>query len=236
MRTVPLTGVAEDAARGALPSCLYHGTRSSLLASIATHGLVGRAVSGRDNWEHTVPSRADAVYLTRAYALHYAQTCQAPGWPALLEIDVTALDTRRFGADEDGVAETTYSQGVSGSAATPEEATAHWRERIHEICPSRSLRSIGNCTYFDTITPSAIRRVLLLSPVQAMRLTMQACDPVVCVANFALFGAEYERFTRWLFDAQGPWEETRMPVQPPGFSAVSLEAGARMSAALEDDV
>lgn len=209
-----------------LPKTLYHGTRSSHLALIDKNGLVPRSLSGSSNWAHTVESREDAVYLTSAYALHYANACEAPGWPTLLEIDTEKLDPLLFASDEDGVAQLKQGRLQAGAGTSLSYATEYWRERIHTVHPSTSLGSIGNCTYFGVIETSAISRVLVLTPHDAMRLTMQACDPVVSVANFRFLGPEYQEFMRWVFDAKKPWKAHFNEVQPPTSKAVQWSQAA----------
>lgn len=203
-----------------LPEKLYHGTRSSVLQDIQRKGLVPRAVSGSSNWSHSVESRADAVYLTTAYALYYAVACEAKGLPALLEIDTSKLNPLLFASDEDGVAQLRDGRAQAGVNATLDEATVYWRDRIHTVHPSTSLGSLGNCTYFGVIPPEAITKVLVLPIREAARLTVQACDPTITVANFRFLGAEYQAFSSWLFDAQAPWSTGHAMVVPPSCPAM----------------
>lgn len=213
------------------PRTLYHGTRTSVLPSVAAQGLLPRRVSGSSNWTHSVESREDAVYLTVAYALHYATTCEAPGEPCLLEIDAQALDERLFAADEDGVAQLPAGRKAAGPSATLEEATRFWRERIHEVHASTSLSSLGNCTYFGVIPAEAVRRVVVLSVPEATRLTLQVCDPVVTPMNYRLLGDRYREFCRWLFDPEGPYPLMDPRVPRPARAAVPLGESLRALAA-----
>lgn len=209
-----------------LPSVLYHGTRSSLLPRIAAEGLQPRSLSGSSNWSHSVESREDAVYLTRAYGLHYARACRAPGDPVLLEIRTAHLDPTLFASDEDGVAQLRAGQAEAGPGATLAEATLFWRERIHTVHPSTSLSSLGNCAYFGGVPPEAISRVLALSEADALRLTLQACDPVVSTMNYRFFGDQFRAFSAWLFDPQGHCPSSPLAVGPPASSPVSLLAAS----------
>lgn len=198
-----------------LPAKLYHGTRSSLLPAIAKEGLRPREASRTGNWSHTLESRCDAVYLTTAYALHYATCCQAEGDPTILEIDTSMLPLEAFGSDEDGVALLNEGSRQAGPDATLVEAARYWRERIHTVCPAVSLQSLGNCTFFGRIPPQAVQRVLVLAHEDAVRLVVQACDPVIVPMNYRLFGPQYRAFTAWLFEPTGPCPGTHYPVEPP---------------------
>lgn len=72
---------------------LYHGTSERYLDSILKHGLLPRSQSNESgNWDHTVQSADDRVYLTKGYAPYFAFSAVEAGerW-LILEIDKSKL-------------------------------------------------------------------------------------------------------------------------------------------------
>jgi hypothetical protein len=202
-------------AANSLPAKLYHGTRSGVLAAVARDGLRPRGTNGRGNWDHTVPSNESAVYLTVSYGLYFARSAQSDGTPTILEIDTARLRAELLVADEDGLALTEQSSGTHGNAE-------YWREEIHKVPAFRTLESLGNCAYLGVIPPEAISRVLILNEAEALRLTLQACDPVIAPVNFLLFGEEYVAFTQWLFNRDASYTAGGRVVERPEAAALPL--------------
>lgn len=181
----------------ALPEYLYHGTRAVHLASILENDLQPRSVSGISQWQHTVESRPDAVYLTTAYPLHFAANAQAAGDLLLLEIATVMLDPLRLIADEDALAH-------SPDEALPrnlslEERTRYYREHSQDYSPAKSLATLGTCAHLGPISRRAIRRIARVRLEDLGPLIFGGFDPVVSPINYLLFGAEYEASVRWLF-------------------------------------
>lgn len=84
---------------------LYHGTSASHLESIKKHGIRPRGFDSKGNWEHTVLSGTDKVYLTDAYAGYFAW-CASDGEPWLIaEVDMDKLDQALLRPDEDAIAQ-----------------------------------------------------------------------------------------------------------------------------------
>ena len=198
-----------------LPAKLYHGTRSGVLSAVAREGLRPRGANGRGNWDHTVPSNESAVYLTVSYGLYFARSAQSGGTPVILEIDTARLRERLLVADEDGLALMKQSADTYGDAA-------FWRAEMHTVPASRTLECLGNCAYLDVVPPEAISRVLVLTESEALRLTLQACDPVIAPINFLLFGREYIEFSQWLFDRAASFTAGGRLVEPPSATALPL--------------
>ena len=218
-----------------LPDTLYHGTTSLALPGISQIGLVPREVSGQSNWGHSVESRADAIYLTTCYGLHYAKAAadQAGGEPTILEIDATQLDATLFAADEDGVALIPAGRKGLPEEWSLEQIVKYWRGQIHTVAPKTTLMSIGNCTYFGGIPATAVKNVLVISMEDALRLTMEACDPVIAPINFKLFGAEFKKFSSWLFRQSVPYEaDSVMTSILPGIARHQVKPTANQPAPL----
>lgn len=200
-----------------LPEHLYHGTRTSIVPTVLAHGLLPRSRSGSDNWSHTVSSHRDAVYLTSAYALHFALGCRLEGDPCILRIRTAALDSPKLVADEDSYSLLGASHPKLSRYADLHERVAFWRDRLAETDAALSLAKLGNCAYLDGIPAESIDSVLVLSREQAQHLVFAFADPVISPLNFRIFGPDYIGFTQWLFTRELQWTpRLGNPVESPG--------------------
>lgn len=185
---------------------LLHGTCASHLAAVAKEGLRPRL--GRDvesNWEH--PSHEGAIYLTTAYALHYAGCALSSDFAAILDIDFTALSSDGLVADEDSYALATVTGHEWVQDLPLEERVAFWRENLEDTDPAESLRVLGNCAYLGAIPSTAVRGVRLLQKREVALLTLGVCDPVISPGNFKFYGGTYQRFSAWLVNRAEPADE-----------------------------
>ena len=61
---------------------LYHGTTEAVARKALREGLRTRSETGSTgNWQHTVSSPTDRVYLTEAYAPYFAHAAQPDDVP-----------------------------------------------------------------------------------------------------------------------------------------------------------
>ncbi len=137
---------------------ICHGTSSGLKAS---------------NWK--AASHADLVYLTQAYALHYAGNAvdKEGGDIALVEIDTDLLpETTLMLADEDAI----LSALSMGIIERPDFADYDPQLPLHDVAElitadlekfaevgadsEWSLSVIGNWTHHGIISPEAITRIV----------------------------------------------------------------------------
>lgn len=188
---------------------LYHGTSSRHLAKILTEGLTPRNQNQISNWEHTVESGEDTVYLTDAYALHFAnQACEDEQneMLAILEIDTDRLNEDRFAADEDAVEQTNRGTDDLPPNWDIKQRTAYYRALAHAYRWDQSLKALGTCGYQDTIPVEAIQRIALISMKKYARLVISGYDPMISVLNYGLLGHQYRWASRWIFDANAQQE------------------------------
>ncbi len=192
---------------------LYHGTRESVGRLALTEGLKPRSATGEEgNWEHTVGSSPNHVYLTTAYAGHFANAATPDGerW-CVIEVETGRLDPRLFRPDEDwmeqgtrgGVAaealEAIYPESVDVIHGTMEERTKFFRDRLDD-CASfwkKSVNGLGSCVYQGEIPTDAITRVAMFEPRENM-MAAQGIDPTITTMNYMVMGDQYRAITRWL--------------------------------------
>jgi len=187
---------------------LYHGTSEPNLEIILKQGIIPRKVrkDQRGNWKHSIKSNPDAVYLTNAYAVFYAQAAVQKGERlAVLEIDTSLLFPWRLTPDEDFLEQASRKQRVKddkGGVCTPEmsmkQRTMWYRRRLLQFAHmwEKSLEGLGNCCYHETVPVKAIRRYATLPTASPISF---ATDPCMTLLNYAIMGGYYRELTKHVF-------------------------------------
>jgi hypothetical protein len=180
---------------------LYHGTASRHLPSILKNGLTPRNQTQVSNWDHSIPSNHETVYLTDSYALYFsAQACEEEHDDRLvvLEIDTDMLNEFMLCADEDAVEQT--NRGKDDVPGTMEERTMYYRERAHMYDWRQSLKALGTCGYQDSVPLEAITRAALVDMKTYAKLVWAGYDPSISVMNYQFCGAKYRNAMQMLFE------------------------------------
>lgn len=190
---------------------LYHGTKESLASDILNRGLIPRK-EGDGNWEHTILSNPNQVYLTTAYAGYFAAVA-ADGdekW-CIVEVETGRLCHTRLVPDEDWMEQATRHENIRIAQAieypeaadmingTMEERTKFFRDNIREWAggwPS-SILGLGNCAYQGEIPTSAITRVTTFDP-KENKFVANDMDPTISMMNYKFMGDKYRAATKWL--------------------------------------
>lgn len=204
-----------------------HGTTTGALKSILENGLLPRnKQKTKGNWAGN-PSHKAMVYVTTAYAFHFALASETPGLVALLELDLANLPKNKFFADEDSYAQLKISDMPELDNKTMEERIDYWRGLIHDTKPQVGLQVLGNACYKGVVPPSAIKKVRLLTPNESMAITDQISDPVISPENFKILGGMGQRLHRWLmgYDTEfNSWFEQVCPLSIPLMSLAEAAA------------
>lgn len=183
-----------------LPQKLYHGTSTHYLRDILKDGLQPRNVTGSTQFEHTLESRDDAVYLTTAYPLYYAaNSVRNESGLLLVEVDTAFLDPELFMADEDGLAQTRAQWDNLPEHWDLRQVTAYYRDRAHKYRAEETLAALGVCSYQGSIPVAAISRLATLTTTDAARLILSGIDPTITVGNYRYLGALFEATVPWFF-------------------------------------
>lgn len=179
---------------------LYHGTSAANLGDILNAGILPRGAAP-GNWAGTVQSCPTAVYLTTAYAIHYASVAaaQTGGALLLLEVDADMLAPDLMAPDEDFLAqverferaEPHRGEDLETRTMALRDSTLLFRTRWLE-----SLRNLGTCTYHGPVPPATISRYAIIPAVSELARTS---DPTITLANYRLLGGYYRQLTRRAF-------------------------------------
>lgn len=187
---------------------LYHGTSERHLAAILKDGLKPRG-KRKGNWTHTVESNNEAVYLTNAYALYFADAAVDPNNKgerlAVIEIDTDRLDKDWLAPDEDWLEQVSRKMNEKHLApiTKPMKYRTRWyRKRLLHFTGhwKDSLEGLGNCTYHDVIPPSAITRIAFVDQHTYHGLVFVAgIDPMISLMNYRIVGQKYRDSMKRLF-------------------------------------
>ena len=190
---------------------LYHGTSEWAALEVIEHGLKPRGQGGLSNWEHTVESNPDAVYLTSTYACHFALHAMHnhPRLPdktkrirkriAVIEIETANLTQNKLHPDEDALEQA--GRKYDNIAGNMVERTRYYRT-IARRNPNweASLEALGTCTYYGPIARRHFRRIAFFEPKSNRQMQMMMMDGQVGVMAFQTCGWMHQAYTRWLFD------------------------------------
>ncbi len=192
-------------------SVLYHGTSEKCGRIALKEGLRPRGLA-KGNWEHSIPSHKDAVYLTNSYAPYYAM-CAADvrdKLGAVIEINIhnLKLNPFKFAPDEDALEQI----GRDGMDKLPKswemkQRTLHYRNNLHKYSSmanaEKSLKLLGNCCYMGDIPAEAITRVALI-PIEEF---IMISDPTITLLNYHYMGNHYRALNEWIFTNELPKPE-----------------------------
>lgn len=187
---------------------LYHGTSKARALQILQCGLMPRSITKLNNWDHTVKSNEEAVYLSNAYPLYFAlQATESKEQMAVLEIDTTKLREHRLVADEDAVEQAMRGHDQLPKTWSMEKRTAFYRDRIDQYKYEHSLQALGSCAHLGMIDPEAITRVAYVDFSAYVNMVRHGYDPTVSVMAFRAVGSGYQKSTKWLFDPESVEQE-----------------------------
>ena len=198
---------------------LYPGTTEPGARKALREGLRTRAETGSTgNWQHTVSSPTDRVYLTEAYAPYFAHAAQPDDVPlpeqrwAIIEVDVGVLAESDLMPDEDWL-----EQGSRGDIPEDhvlrdlgydkcrgmKERTEFMREHAPYFASAwrASVKGIGGCCHAGSIGAEAITRVSIYRPATNPAITFSAFDPTISLANYGFCADKFRGLTRWFFEA-----------------------------------
>ena len=180
---------------------IYHGTGESAARRALKRGILPREMSGkRGNWKHTVASNPSMVYLTTAYAPYFASatTNIDRERPAIIEVDLDALDQSKLYPDEDFI-----EQGLRGrKLGTSDDIHKRNLYVIRHIEEYRenwklSLEKLGTVCHKGIVPASAITKIVAFDPKKNVDIFRDTLNPTITLANYRFCGEKYRAMTRW---------------------------------------
>ena len=211
---------------------LYHGTTGKVAKLALTEGLKPRIMTGSNgNWNHTVSSRDDLIYLTTTYAPYFAHTATPESRDegdkedhllGIVEIDLLKLDEDMLLPDEDFLEQSSRNNPPTGGGneglaecSTMVERTNWYKEHLEFFAHHwvDSIERMGVAAYLGIIPPSAITQVSLYDDRSNPSISLMALDPSITLINHLIMGDKYKALTRWFMGGEvRPQDLSIMPV------------------------
>lgn len=165
---------------------LYHGTSEEHLDSILAKGIQPRETHGNSNWDHTVTSRPNLVYLTDTYPWYFGlQAGTGDNWPAVLEVDV---QLESLVPDEDALAQALST--LPNQSTGLFELTRQVRPEMNGGLKLWSLENLGTVAHLGTIPSTTIYRYAVCRDRQFLS---QVIEPTISFLNRQLCGPRYQQ-------------------------------------------
>lgn len=187
---------------------LYHGTSDVFWGRIQEEGLLPRGSCSVSNWDHSIESNPETIYLTTGYALYFAINAmnfddENPGKKAVvIEIDSDDLDQSLLVPDEDALEQGTRKGSLSRLEML--FRTREFRDEVKFWATEGfdwrwSLDKLGTCGHVGPIPPEKFSRVALVDISVERNLTWMMMDVSVSVANHMFLKDRNENAHRALF-------------------------------------
>lgn len=174
---------------------LYHGTSYSRYKRILKAGAITPRGRRKSIWDDN-PSHPRMVYLTNAYATHYALAALTSDKDkvVVLEVDVDEDDLY---PDEDFLEQATRNKD-SAPCGSMEFRTRHFRNVLKDYQHHAldSLNCLGNVCHFGPIGREKWQRVAIIdNPIRLLGVF----DPTITLLNYHFVGEWYRKGMKWLF-------------------------------------
>jgi hypothetical protein len=225
---------------------VYHGTSESAARRALKRGILPRGTLKKGgNWNHTVPSNSEMVYLTSAYAPYYASavTDTKKERIAIIQIDLGKLDTDKLYPDEDFIEQALRGKKL-GNSDDMKKRTLYVRKHIADWQENwkKSLEYMGNVAFKGAVPPEAITKIVTFDPKSNPSIFMDTLNPTITLANYKFCGEKYRALTGWFFGGEVDPALLAFSVQIPKAKlkqlpwAAEVIAGARAQLARRDGV
>jgi hypothetical protein len=211
---------------------IYHGTTETVALLAMQQGISPRSRTGhKGNWEHTVDSHPEMVYLTSAYAPFFAMMAAEPDefW-GIVEVETDKLVEVNLLPDEDYLAHKSSRNssfnhelqnawdGDFPDGADVKRRAAWFRERLKECTFAYgwedSIREMGNCAHEGVVPAHAITRVAIFDPRSNPCANIAAGDPSVSIMNYKLCGHSHREITKWFMKDPYDLNQIRWDMDP----------------------
>lgn len=202
---------------------VYHGTSLQAWQVIQTAGLLPRDAGTKSNWDHSIESNPDTVYLTDAYAMHFGLNALNPSKDvAMNKVVIIEMETDDLPGplvpDEDALEQVSrYSEDGLPRHWNMVERTRFYRGKVHKYAEYGldfywSMEELGTGGHVGAIPASYFLRAAVIDIVEAHALVFAYLDTTPSVLAYkvmrgylramaaAIFGTtipEYEGSEFW---------------------------------------
>ena len=189
---------------------LYHGTTEKAARQILAGAGIRPRGKKKGNWQHTIESHPECVYLTTAYAPYFALSATTTDERvAVLEIDTKLLNPFALLPDEDFLGQVVKAREDYPALGLPEGwngwdimKKTRWFRRHLDAFQSNwrlSVEKLGTCCFKGTVPTSAVTRLATWRPGETPHLSFMSLDPTISVMNYRFVGNKYRGVLKWLF-------------------------------------
>jgi hypothetical protein len=190
---------------------LYHGTSLTNWKKIKKQGaILPRNLSKVSNWDHSVQSNGDTVYLTDSYAMHFGLSAIQGDQKkfedvVIIEIDVDDEMLPNMVPDEDALEQVgKISQDDLPSEWNMYQRTEYYRQKAHEYAKTElnfewSLKALGTCGHVGKIDIKHVTRVARIDIKKESALTWSYMDCQVSVKNYRFLGPHWRQMSKRIF-------------------------------------
>lgn len=191
---------------------LYHGTTETIAKKVLEEGLMPRGTDRAGNWEHTVDSRTDAIYLSDIYSIYFAQHSLSiedldTVRGAILEVPIGRLDLDLLMPDEDFLEQASRGTEIPGVPNTKDSSMLERTEFFRSVAHTddwrgywpKSIEALGTVSHLGSIPKEAISRVAFIDFKVRVDILTAALDPSISLMNHLICKEKYEALTRFVF-------------------------------------
>lgn len=169
---------------------LYHGTSEEHLEKIKFKGLQPRDETGISNWDDTIKSKSNLIYLTDCYAIHFACASVKEKSKSNLIVIKVEIDEEDLLPDEDFIAQVMVLQGSEIDLFELTERIDPFAYKHHAL---DSLNGLG------TVAIEEVRPEQIIDFRVVTKEVWMGSDPSISLMNHSLCSRYYEKLNQYLF-------------------------------------
>lgn len=189
---------------------VYHGTSLKAWQSIQTDGLLPREAGAKSNWDHSIESNPDTVYLSDAYAMHFGlNSLELTKDVSMNKVVIIEMETDDLPGvlvpDEDALEQVArHTRDGLPSHWGMVERTRHYRGRVHAFAEygldfQWSMEKLGTGGHVGAIPASYFLRAAVIDIAEAGALAFAYLDTTPSVMAYQVLGGYLRAMSAAIF-------------------------------------